>query len=236
MNLIIFDIDGTLLRTHGAGSRSTNHVFRQLFGVEDAWGSTSAFGKTDPNIFDEIANRTLRRPLSDAEMAQVCAGYLEQFAEELSRSDRFTVLPGVTALLKALSEHEGMWLGLQTGNLEAAGWLKLKTAGIETMFRFGGFAEDARDRTTIVRSAIRRGVSQVERMGHRCGAVIVIGDTPSDVTAGRENGARTIAVATGGYTRAELEHTEPDIVVDSFAELEPAVEAFISLLHGGQLP
>lgn len=229
MNLVLFDIDGTLVRTHGAGSRATNRTFLDLFGAKEAWGTTKAFGKTDHNIFDEIAQRVLHRRLTDRELAEVCAVYLHHFAEELHRAEAFTVLPGISELVHMLAEQEELWLGVQTGNLEPAGWLKLRTAGLEPLFRFGGFAEDARDRTTIIRSAVQRGTRQLTQMGHTCDAIIVIGDTPSDVQAGKENGAKTIAVATGGYTREELERCAPDVTLDSCENVEATVETFLQL-------
>lgn len=229
MNLILFDIDGTLVRTHGAGSRATNRTFADLFGVKEAWGQMKAFGKTDPIIFDEIAQRTLHRRLTEREMSEVCAVYLHHFAEEIYSAEQFTVLPGVRDVVHLLAEREDTWLGVQTGNLEPAGWLKLRTAGLEPLFRFGGFAEDARDRTVIIRSAIQRGKRQVEQMGHTCKTVVVIGDTPSDVQAGRENGAKTIAVATGGFSIEELRRTDAHEILESCDPAEAAVEAFVRL-------
>ncbi len=227
MNLILFDIDGTLLRTYGAGSRAVNRVFCELYSVDDAWGETKAHGKTDYIIFDEIALRTLSRELNPEEVTRVSDLYLTYFAEELEAASRFTVFPSVTELLNELADCEDTWVGLQTGNLEPAAWLKLRRAGIDHHFRFGGFCEDGRLRQEIISSSLKRGLTQIANMGIEPKRLVVVGDTPSDIIAGRENGATTVAVGTGNFPVEELSLHSPDFCFQDLSNQDEVLSAIL---------
>jgi phosphoglycolate phosphatase-like HAD superfamily hydrolase len=125
--------------------------------------------------------------------------------------------PGVPALLAALAARDDVLLGIVSGNLERAAWLKLEAAGLRSYFAAGAFGSDGRRRADLVALAMQRFAT---RAGRRFSAdeVWVIGDTPDDVAGGRAHGTRTLAVATGSFTRDELVHCQPHSLLDDFAD------------------
>ena len=201
--LILFDIDGTILRVSRPGARAFDRVFREMFAVEQAWGSTKAHGKTDPLLIEEIAERVLGRRLSQEEYAAVQQGYLDYFVEEIERADVFEVLPGVSSLVEDLSKRSDICLGIQTGNFEASGRMKLKRARLDKFFPFGGFGSDSPQRAEIVRHAIAR-AERFSKYSFKQEDIVLIGDAPQDMQAGRANGISSIAVCTGRSAKPDL--------------------------------
>ncbi len=204
--MLLFDIDGTLLLTGGSGKVAFDISFRELHGIQNAWGDLAPDGKTDPVIMDELALRTLGRKLSRPESKKLKERYLFHFKREMILAKRFHLLPGVKQLLKVLGREADFILGLATGNLEEAAWLKLKRGNIHSHFAFGGFGSDAKDRTKLTDVALKRGLRHArEKISAK--RIFVIGDTPYDIKAGKALGLNTIAVATGSYSsKALLEH------------------------------
>lgn len=218
---LLFDIDGTLLLTGGAGLEAFERAFEECFGVAGAWGAVVPDGKTDPIIFGEIARTSLGRDMTPAEYDDLCRRYLEYFPGALMRSERFRVLRGVEALLERLAAAEDLLLGVATGNLEAAAWHKLKRGGLDRFFGFGGFGSDAARRADLVGHAIRRGRERSLPAVLRPGDFVVIGDTPLDVAAAKANGAPCVAVATGSYSARELEASGADLTLEDLSSPEP---------------
>lgn len=210
--LLLFDIDGTLLLTGGVGALALNQVFREMFGVENAWRGLVPDGKTDFMIIDELATSSLSRLLTQDERVRISNRYHEIFEENIFSAEGFRLMPGVTTLLSLLSERKDLALGIATGNFEKAAWLKLKRGGIHSHFQFGGFGSDSAHRTELTRKAAERGF---EKIGRRLAPedVWVIGDTEHDVNAGKSMGARTVAVATGRLKAADFEKHRPDHVL-----------------------
>ncbi len=226
--LLLFDIDGTLLTAGGVGISSCEQAFNELFGVTNVWGDTSARGKTDYLIFQEIADRVLGRTLAPSELARVAELYLQNFAEELTQATRFQVFPGVQEVITNLSQREDVALGLETGNLESAAWLKLTRAEIDHRFSFGGFGSDSIDRNEIVRVAIERGM-QLHGMPQRPGSVVVIGDAVQDIIAGKSAGALTVALMTGRAAHEELAAESPDVILEDLSDVAAVVSLLTSI-------
>jgi phosphoglycolate phosphatase len=217
VKLVLFDIDGTLLLSDGAGRRAIHRALREVFGTT---GPADYFfdGKTDPQIVRELMRMAGHGDdRIDADMQRLLARYLECLHEELSdpRHRPYT-LPGVPQLLDALEARPDVILGLLTGNLEQGAKAKLEAVGLDpTRFRIGAFGSDHELRPELPAIARARTLRDlgVDVTGS---AILVIGDTPADLTCGRSLGAKAIGVATGRYPVEELAKHEPLAV---FADL-----------------
>ncbi len=224
-SVLLFDIDATLLLTGHAGTRAVNRAFERLYGLAEAMEGVRPDGKTDPLIFREILEGKLRRLSPEREIPRIAAVYLEYLRDEVERSPGFRVLAGVRELLEALARLEGFLLGLATGNIEEAAWIKLRRAGLDRYFDFGGFGSDAEDRTEVVRTALRRAERRLGRPV-RPESAFVIGDTPRDVLHAREAGVRSVAVATGRASLEELASFRPDHLVPDLCDTERLLRIF----------
>ena len=219
MRLVLFDIDGTLLLSGGAGTRSLYRAFQIRYGIEPDWTLIRFDGKTDPLIIEEIISQYG----VDAEPGQeLYDTYLSILPDEIRRSPNFQVLAGARELVIHLSADPNCLIGLATGNVETGARLKVERAGLSAYFPFGGYGSDSGDRTELIRTAIRRGGElAAPRVPDK---VFVIGDTPRDIRHGRAAGASTIAVATGNYGLEELRSHDPDLAVAGLHPMGPILE------------
>jgi phosphoglycolate phosphatase-like HAD superfamily hydrolase len=212
---ILFDVDGCLISTGGAGARAWRRAFETLHGVPADIGQSSEAGMTDPEVGRLTFASALGREPTDRELSRLLGRYLDGLAGEVARSPGYQVMPGVRALLPRLVDA-GILLGIVSGALEAAAHIKLARGGLTRFFSFGGYGSDSRDRTELTRQAI-------DRAGQICGhvldtrTVLVVGDTPRDVEAARAVGAVAVGVATGKYTIEQLRAAGAD---DALATLE----------------
>lgn len=201
LTLILFDIDGTLLDTSGAGRRSFGLALEQAFGWgEDARSLTFA-GATDLDLLERIAQRH-GRTLGPAEVNDFFARLPDTLRTALATEPPH-VYPGVRALLETLSSRPGVCLGLVTGNIESCAWVKLEACGLHGHFSLGAYGHEHADRRLIARLARQRAEQALEA-GQTFRASFLMGDTPSDVAAALAIGATAIAVATGGFEEARL--------------------------------
>lgn len=196
--LYLFDIDGTLIHCNGAGRRALERALLDLLGA-DALAGIRLDGKTDPRILEEAFVTRLGRPPTATEAEAVRAAYLNNLAHE-SRTG-VTALRGVEQALMVCAAR-GV-LGLATGNWRAGAEIKLGRVALWSRFVLGGFGCDSPDRGELVRIARRRGEARLGRPLRR-EEVVVIGDTPRDITAAREADAMAVAVMTGSYGAADL--------------------------------
>jgi phosphoglycolate phosphatase-like HAD superfamily hydrolase len=213
--LILFDIDGTLIDSGEAGTRSLNKAFYELFGIRDAFKHISMAGKTDIEIMKE-GLRAHGFPERDGNLKMMVKMYL-RFLEDEIENPRRRIKPGIKEILDLLSEME-MPLGLLTGNLERGARIKLSPFGLNEYFLDGAFGSDHEDRDRLLPIAIQKFL----RIGFKFSPqdCIVIGDTPRDVRCAKIHGAYCIAVATGPYSKEYLLNTDADIVLESLAESE----------------
>jgi phosphoglycolate phosphatase-like HAD superfamily hydrolase len=203
--LVLFDIDGTLLWSDGAGRRAIHRALAETFG-ETGPADHRFDGKTDPQIVREMMRIAGRDDADiDHRMPSLFARYVACLEEELcDPAHHASPLPGVVELLDVLSRRPDVALGLLTGNLIEGARAKLRAVGIDPeLFLIGAFGSDHEDRPELPAIAQRRAR---ERLGIDVPGrhVIVIGDTPADVQCGRSIGARAIGVATGRYAQDEL--------------------------------
>ena len=225
--LVLFDIDGTLLLTAGAGRRAIRAALLEWLPDDAVFERVRFDGKTDPQIVAELlAEGGEADPAEPGRIAEVCTRYVAALEVELTGpAARARVLPGVPPLLERLEGEPGIVLGLLTGNVARGAELKLRAAGLEpARFRLGAFGSDSAHRPDLPAVAAGRAHAWFGRPP-RGDEVVIIGDTPADVTCGQAIGARAIGVATGSYgvddlrsagARAAFETLEPiDRVVDA---------------------
>jgi phosphoglycolate phosphatase len=221
--LILFDIDGTLIDTGGAGARSWTWAFEHAFGKPGVdIGKFSSAGMTDPVVARRTFAETFGREPSGEELARLMAAYLSVLPDYVASSPDYRVLAGVEELLGKLSQA-GVLLGVTTGALEAGAHAKLGRARLNHFFLVGGYGSDSDDRVELTRTAVRRG----ERLlGESLDGsqVMVVGDTPLDVSAARGASLRSVAVASGHYSVEELRAADADHVLASLAEPFPGLE------------
>jgi phosphoglycolate phosphatase-like HAD superfamily hydrolase len=205
---VLFDIDGTLLVTGGAGAVAWQRAFQELHGIEANIAEHTHAGMTDPEIATIVFREVIGRDGSDAERAAAIAGYLSHLEGAVSESDGYRVMPGIEELLPELTER-GVLLGIVTGNIESAAHIKLARADLNRFFAFGGYGSDSSDRTELTRKAIERG-GVVAGSPLDPATTIGVGDTPRDVTACHGAGIRVVGVATGSYSVEELKEAGAD--------------------------
>jgi phosphoglycolate phosphatase len=228
--LVLFDIDGTLLHTHGAGRRAIHAAVLHEVGARVPEGRVRFDGKTDPQIVREMMELAAQEdPLDPARIAAICRRYVECLAGELGSGRlNMTVYPGVVSLLNALDQRGDALLGLLTGNVAEGARLKLGAAGIAPdRFRVGAFGSDHADRAALPAIAASRAAVVMGRVPNGA-EIVIIGDTPADVTCGRGVGARAIGVATGSYVAAELKAAGAYAVFDDLSVPELVVEAIFA--------
>lgn len=214
----LFDIDGTLLLTGGAGTRALNRVFSEHHGVSEAMRHVRSAGKTDPRIVEEIFAAHLLRAPEPEELLAVIEAYLPYLADEVSRDSNFRIMPGAPEAVEHLAACGGVHLGLATGNVRRAAQIKLERAGLWHHFTFGGFGDDHADRALLVARAIER-ANGFAGDGVDPDQIVVVGDTPRDVLAARACNVRVICVPTGSYDRDALAAAGPDVILDTLWEL-----------------
>jgi phosphoglycolate phosphatase len=208
---VLFDIDGTLLESGGASTRSWARAFDECFGVQvNIWDYAGA-GMTDPEIAHRSFAGALGREPEPRELARLLGAYLRAVPDEVAASTAYRVLPGVEQTLVRLSA-DGLLLGITTGNLAAAAHAKLARGRLDRYFAFGGYGSDSEDRTELTKRAIER-AGQIHRNAIDPADVFVVGDTPLDV--GAAHGAQSVAVgvATGRYNVAALADAGADHVI-----------------------
>lgn len=206
MKLLLFDIDGTLMLSGGAGRRAIDRAFHEIYGIKDAFGDIVPDGNTDPAIFRKIfANHDLCAADESPAYHEVVQRYVRHLPTEMRNSDKAHLMPGVSALLNHLSENDNLALGLLSGNFEETARIKLERFGLNRYFPFGAFGSDDGIRNNLVPIAARRAEAHLGRelaLGPR---VVVIGDTPQDVECALVNGATAIGVAASRYSVADLD-------------------------------
>lgn len=223
MWVFLFDIDGTLISTGGAGMAALRAAMRDEFGVSDPH-AVPVSGRTDRGI---ARNLFQSHALEDSEehWQRFRKAYLRHLEDQLPKTTG-RVLPGVLSLLASLAALDQVQLGLLTGNVRAGADLKLNHYGLLSYFAFGGFGDRHADRDAVAAEALEASRKHVAApvMPDR---VWVIGDTPMDVTCARSIGARSVAVATGSYPRGALEAYDPDVLVDDMSGSESLLQILL---------
>jgi phosphoglycolate phosphatase len=225
--LILFDIDGTLLLSGRAGLRAMTRAFDQTFGITDAFKGEHFGGRTDSFLVSK-ALQAAGLPDTPEQHHRFRENYIPLLAEEIQHpgTGHKGLMPGARELLEALDHHDHLHLALLTGNYREAAEIKLQHFELWEFFEWGAFSDDASDRNALVPIARSRAeiydipTDAIER-------VIVIGDTPHDIECARVAGARSIAVATGGYTVDQLREFGADEVLPDLSDTEAVIALLV---------
>jgi phosphoglycolate phosphatase-like HAD superfamily hydrolase len=225
MKLLLFDIDGTLLTTNGAGRPAVESALAELVGRPVSTDGISFSGKTDPQILREVL--TLNDAADDLLNGRF-PDVVEAFRATMHRvfdPAGADALLGAQALVEQLHADDRFQLALLTGNLQEMAYLKVGAIGFdEQHFPFGAFGSDHADRNEL--PGIARGRAAAHA-GAEPGDVVIIGDTPRDIECGRHGGCTTIAVATGRFDRDTLAEHEPDVLLDSLEDADAFLRAVL---------
>lgn len=223
--LVLFDIDGTLV-TGGPAKDAFALALERVYGTTGPIEAWEFSGKTDPQIARELLREA---GLGDRDIEAGFSGLWEAYLGEMEQrifQEPTRLLPGVTALVDALDGTGTAALALLTGNVADGARLKLEAVGLARRFAVGAYGSDHEIRNELPAIAWERARTHwgVTFAPER---VLVVGDTPRDVACGRYFGARTVAVATGRFSRRELSEAGPDVILDDFSDTPSALEAFL---------
>jgi phosphoglycolate phosphatase-like HAD superfamily hydrolase len=229
LSLVLFDIDGTLLLTAGAGRRAIVAALGEEVDDPRAFEGIRFDGKTDPQIVAEMLEAAGQlEPREPERIRRLCHRYVGLLALELERpTTRTTLMPGVQSLLDRLEARSGVVLGLLTGNVAEGAALKLRSGGIDpSRFRVGAYGSDAAQRPMLPEIAVRRAEPFFGRVP-RGSEVVIIGDTPADIYCGEGISARAVGVATGSYSVSDLAGCGPHAVFEDLSDTETVLEAIL---------
>jgi phosphoglycolate phosphatase len=226
--LVLFDIDGTLLTAGGAGARAVREAMLEVYGETGSIGGYNMGGRTDPQIVRELLT-----PVGysveevEAGLDALWESYLRNLRVEITKA-QIRALPGVPELLDRL-EHSGdpTVLGLLTGNVEEGARLKVDAAGLGfERFRVGAYGSDHWQRPELPAVAARR-AKEKTGIGFEGKEIVIIGDTPFDISCGAHLGVRTIATATGTHSAGDLAGHNPDYLFDDLSDTEAVWRAIM---------
>lgn len=214
MHYCLFDIDGTLLNSGGAGQAAMEAALLKMFGANAVHGISTA-GRTDRAIVSDLFS-FFQIAFDEKVWEDFVAAYLEELPKHLATRDGL-VLPGVVHILETLHAREDVVLGLLTGNFARGAKAKLSHFRLDHFFLFGGYGDEHHHRDDVAREALRL-LQEIHHEPVDLERLWVIGDTPADVQCGRAIGAKVIAVGTGLYSMEDLEATNADYLFEDFSE------------------
>ena len=223
--LLLWDIDGTLIASGGAGMRALETALHSVFGLTGSLADIDFAGRTDRWIMREVF-RKFRLPASEENFERYFEGYLLALPGHLA-NPQARVLPGVVAALQAAGARRGVAQGLLTGNMRRGAQAKLSHHGLWDYFAFGAFADDSEHRNELGPHAVRRACEH-HGVNFASTNVWVIGDTLHDIACGKCIGARTLAVATGGASLERLRTGEPTAALPDLTNTATVMELLLS--------
>ena len=224
--LVLFDIDGTIMDTDGAGNQSFVDALTQVFDRPISCEGYSSSGKTDTQIALELAEIFgVPRAETESRLQDIREIYLAGLEKELAAIEP-TVLPGVTKLISAVAEAAACVTGLLTGNFEPAAWMKLDRVNLSDPFEMGAFGDGASARSDLPGRAVEK-AKELTGQTFVGKDVVIIGDTPNDVACGRHLDVKSIAVATGRFDEAELSEAGPDFLFRDLHDTSRVLQAIL---------
>lgn len=220
MPLVLFDIDGTILKTRGAGREALDSAFHRVCGWERATEGVDLAGNTDTRIVRQVVER---RGATGVDLDAVRSAYLEALRERLAEPGRVAACPGVHALVDRLAGRAE--LGLLTGNWADGARIKLEAVGLDEVLTWGAFADDGFHRDELLPVAR----SRARARGVQDDPAVVIGDTPADVACARAGGGVAVVVETGFSTPEALARSRPDLQLRDLASGAPWILALVGV-------
>ncbi len=218
IKLILFDIDGTLLKNYNSIQVESYHfAIRQVFDIEAYLEDIVPDGKVDSQIFIEIlSHRNVPQALAREHLGQLFSARYQYLVQKLRAGQAGDVLPGVGRLLSILKDCS--ILGIVTGNEERSAWHRLEMAGLRDYFITGAFGNESERRADLVKIAAER-TEKMVGYGFSPSEILLVGDTPNDVLCAKENNAHVVSVATGKYSEKELLKYGPDLVLADLTQI-----------------
>ncbi len=227
MKLVLFDIDGTLITSRGAGRRAMRVALERVFGTAGGIDQYDLRGRTDTRIVHDVMGAEGWEPAQVTErLDDFFEAYLGGLAAEIGDGQGVATLPGVAAVVERLAGSSDVVLGLVTGNIEEGARIKLHPTGLWPRFQVGAYGSDHMDRRRLPSLAARRAHALLGREFPPAD-VVVIGDTPHDVDCARACGAVAVAVATGQYPREALLADRPDHFFEDLSDTERVLRALV---------
>jgi phosphoglycolate phosphatase-like HAD superfamily hydrolase len=222
--LLLFDIDGTLISTHGIPRKAMSRVLKRRYGDFDYDTGFNFSGRTDWEIVEHLLTYADRHAGTD-EIHEILDEFTGELEKEMQNGEKPLIHPGVEALLEELHVNDDLLLGLVTGNVSEGARIKLSAAGLYHFFPVGGFGDDARLRRRLPGFAIRRAKEfyqcQLENRD-----IWIIGDSIHDIDCAQANDLRCLAVCTGWTNQKELEKMNPEFLVDSLEDYQKIIKLF----------
>ncbi|HMX72038.1 MAG TPA: HAD hydrolase-like protein [Solirubrobacterales bacterium] len=222
---VIFDLDGTLLTTGGAGAVAWDKAFQEVFGKSVDIAKVTESGMTDHDVAFAALRTVLDREPSHQDIDELTPVYVRELPEAVASSEKYRIEPGIVELLERLAA-EGIPLGMTTGNIEPAARIKMERGDLNRFFAFGGYGSDSPNRAELTLHAIKRGVVTCATGSFPNGRpqvlskddFIAVGDTPRDVSAAHEAGIRIVSVATGLFDLETLKAAGPEWALPTVEE------------------
>lgn len=223
MKVVLFDIDGTLVKAGGAGARALNHAVEAMTGHKEACAKVQLQGATDKSNFENAFKAGAGRKPRKKEMAALVQKYVDRLPLEVLASvkaKKYFKVKGVEKFLQKLSGRKDILVGLGTGNLKDGAFIKLEPSGLLKHFAFGGYGCDSHHRSEVLQMAVRR-AAKLARTEIKERDVFVIGDTHRDAEAAKEAGYHSGIVLDGFGDRAAILRSNPELIAQDFSKLRP---------------
>lgn len=226
--LLLFDIDGTLLRSNGTGREMLGASMRAVYGTAGPIDSYEFGGRTDRRmVLDLLMAAGWEISAIEARLPNLYAEMCRQ-SQRLFGDGRLTPCPGIVELLYALQQNTDVLLGLLTGNIVDTAPLKLRAAGLDPgLFRVGAYGSDTVERDDLLPIAWQR-ATKMSGLAYSGASTVIIGDTPADILCARSGAARSVAVATGWYTWERLSQCGPDYIFDDLSNTERVLDVLVA--------
>ncbi|MCA9916617.1 MAG: HAD hydrolase-like protein [Anaerolineales bacterium] len=226
--LLLFDIDGTLIRSNGAGRLTLAYALERLYGSRGLLDSYNMSGKTDPRIITDLLTAMGVPPKEIKKQLPAIYELMAEHGQEVFWEKEMTACPGVPELLAALIGREDVLIGLLTGNSQITAPLKLSAAGIDPLqFRVGAYGSDALDRNELPAIGMNR-ANQLTGGSFNGNNTVIIGDTPADILCARAGKATAVAVASGWHAVATLAEYHPDHLFENLADTEQVIQTLLA--------
>ncbi len=223
MKIILFDIDGTLVKAGGAGARALNHAVESMTGHKDACAKVQLQGATDKANFENAFKAGAGRKPAKKELALLTKRYVDRLPHEVKASlkaKKYLKIKGVEKFLEKLAGRKDVMVGLGTGNLKDGAFIKLEPSGLIKHFAFGGYGCDSHHRSVVLQKAVAR-AAKLAGVTIKDGEVYIIGDTHRDVEAAKEAGYHSGVVQDGFGDPELLMRSNPELMAKDFTNMKP---------------
>ncbi|MBK7895774.1 MAG: HAD family hydrolase [Candidatus Promineifilaceae bacterium] len=226
--LLLFDIDGTLIRSNGAGRLTLAYALERLYGTAGPLDSYNMSGKTDPRIITDLLTAVGIAPKEIHKKLPAIYELMAEHGQKIFPEKEMSACPGVPELLAALARRDDVLLGLLTGNSQLTAPLKLAAAGIDPLqFRVGAYGSDALDRNDLPTIGMAR-ANQLTGSVFNGNNTLIIGDTPADILCARAGKATAVAVASGWHAADTLAEYHPDHLFDNLADTDQVLQILLA--------